>query len=117
MSATITWRVGTMECYPQYQQEKDVVFTVHWDCVGSEDYNGNTYRGRVYGSTSVTYHGGDEFIPYQDLTEPTVLGWVWTSMGEEQKLTNELLLKFKLHKSFDLFDQNNIDRFMEKNNE
>ena len=27
MSATITWKVGTMECYPQYQQEKDVVFT------------------------------------------------------------------------------------------
>ena len=85
MSATINWRVGTMECYPQYQQEKDVVFTVHWDCLGSEEYSGSTYTGRVYGSNGVTYHGGDQFIPYEDLTEATVLGWIWDEMGQEQK--------------------------------
>ena len=85
MSATINWRVGTMECYPLYQQEKDVVFTVHWDCIGSQEYSGSTYTGRVYGSNGVTYHGGDEFIPYEDLTESIVLGWVWDAMGQEQK--------------------------------
>ena len=85
MSATITWRVGTMECYPQYQQEKDVVFTVHWDCLGSEEYSGSTYTGRVYGSNGVTYHSGSEFTPYEDLTQEQVLSWVWDSMGQDQK--------------------------------
>lgn len=85
MSATITWRVGTMECYPQYQQEKDVVFTVHWDCLGSEEYSGSTYGGRVYGATGVTYHSGSEFTPYEDLTQDQVVGWVWDAIGEEQK--------------------------------
>ncbi len=65
MSATITWKVGTLECYPTYQQEKDVVFTVHWDCLGSETVNGITYNGRVYGSTGVTYHSGSDFTPYE----------------------------------------------------
>lgn len=89
MSATITWRVGTMECYPTYQQEKDVVFTVHWDCLGSETVSGSTYNGRVYGSTGVTYHSGSEFTPYNQLTQDQVLGWVWESMGTEQKTNCE----------------------------
>ena len=55
MSATINWRVGTMECYPTYEQNIDVVFTVHWDCLGSEVVSGSTYNGRVYGATGVTF--------------------------------------------------------------
>ena len=86
MSATITWKVGTLECYPTYQQEKDVVFTVHWDCLGSETVNGITYNGRVYGSTGVTYHSGSDFTPYELLQEPQVIQWVWDSIGEEQKI-------------------------------
>lgn len=89
MSATITWRVGTMECYPTYQQNTDVVFTVHWDCLGSETVNNITYNGRVYGSTGVTYHSGSEFTPYNQLTQDQVLGWVWDSMGTEQKTNCE----------------------------
>lgn len=85
MSATITWKVGTLECYPTYQEEKDVVFTVHWDCLGSEIVNGVSYNGRVYGSNAVTYHSGSEFTPYELLTESQVLGWIWESMGVSQK--------------------------------
>lgn len=85
MSATITWRVGTLECYPTYQEEKDVVFTVHWDCVGNETINGVTYNGRVYGSNGVTYHSGSEFTPYDKLQESQVLQWIWDAMGEDQK--------------------------------
>ena len=78
-----------MECYPTYQQEKDVVFTVHWDCLGSETVSGSTYNGRVYGSTGVTYHSGSEFTPYNQLTQDQVLSWVWESMGTEQKTNCE----------------------------
>lgn len=85
MSATINWRVGTMECYPIYEQNIDVVFTVHWDCLGSETANNITYTGRVYGSTGVTYHSGSDFTPYEQLTQNQVLSWVWDEMGQEQK--------------------------------
>lgn len=85
MSAIINWRVGTMECYPTYEQNTDVVFTVHWDCVGSETVSGSTYNGRVYGATGVTYHSGSTFTPYNQLTQDTVLGWVWDAIGNEQR--------------------------------
>jgi len=85
MSATINWRVGVMECYPTYEQNTDVVFTVHWDCTGYEIFSGSTYNGRVYGSTGVTYHSGSAFTSYDDLTQPQVLGWVWDAMGSGSK--------------------------------
>ena len=85
MSATITWRVGVMECYPTYDQNTDVVFTVHWDCLGSETVSGSTYNGRVYGATGVTFHSGSDFTPYEDLTQPQVFGWVWDAMGSGSK--------------------------------
>jgi hypothetical protein len=85
MNATINWRVGVMECYPTYDQNTDVVFTVHWDCTGSETVSGSTYNGRVYGATGVTFHSGSDFTPYEDLTQPQVLGWVWDAMGSGSK--------------------------------
>ena len=85
MSATINWRVGVMECYPTYDQNTDVVFTVHWDCLGSEIVSGSTYNGRVYGATGVTFHSGSDFTPYENLIQPQVLGWVWDAMGSGSK--------------------------------
>jgi hypothetical protein len=85
MNATINWSVGVMDCYPTYEQNTDVVFTVHWDCTGYEIFSGSTYNGRVYGSTGVTYHSGSGFTSYDDLTQPQVLGWVWDAMGSGSK--------------------------------
>jgi len=97
MSATITWRVGVMECYPTYDQNIDVVFTVHWDCVGSETVSGSTYNGRVYGATGVTFHSGSEFTPYEDLTLPQVLGWVWDAMGSGSKENYEAAVQSQIN--------------------
>ena len=89
MSATIRWSVGCMDSYPKYNNYIDVVFNVHWDCVGSQEYSGSTYSGRVYGCNGVSIHSGSTFIPYEQLTEAEVLGWVWDAIGEEQKLAYE----------------------------
>ena len=74
-----------MECYPTYDQNTDVVFTVHWDCLGSEIVSGSTYNGRVYGATGVTFHSGSDFTPYENLIPSQVLGWVWDAMGSGSK--------------------------------
>lgn len=85
MSANISWRVTNMDSYPKYDNYVDVVFNVHWDCVGSEEYSGSTYNGRVYSVTGVQFHSGSSFIPYNELTQNDVLTWVWESMGSGSK--------------------------------
>jgi hypothetical protein len=91
---TITWKVTNLDCYPTYDAETDVVFTVHWDCLGNMtvatgSLSGSVYNSRLYGTTGVTYHSGSTFTPYNQLTEPQVLSWVFDSMGIQQKTSIE----------------------------
>ena len=87
---TITWKVTNLDCYPQYDQETDVVFTVHWDCLGNltpttGSQSGSNFNSRLYGTTGVVYHSGSNFTPYNQLTQPQVLSWVFDAMGTAQK--------------------------------
>ena len=72
---TITWTVTQMDCYPQADNETDVVFNVHWTCAGVQD----TYTASVYNTQAVTVSADEPFTPYADLTQDQVLGWVWES--------------------------------------
>lgn len=80
MPITNTWTVVQMDCYPEYDNHTDVVFTVHWILSGTD----GTYNGSVYGSVGVTVDEGSTFTPYEDLTEAQVIGWVQDALGEEQ---------------------------------
>ena len=80
MSVTNTWIVEQMSCYPTYESETDVVFNVAWR-VNATD---GTYNATAYGTQGVTYTAGSPFVPYADLTQDQVIGWVQAAMGQEQ---------------------------------
>ena len=85
MTITNTWNVVSLDCYPEYEGETDVVFSVHWTLVGTD----GTYNGSVYGSVGVTLDEGASFVPYADLTQAQVIGWVQDALGEEQVASYE----------------------------
>ena len=72
------WKIVNME--------RDVstgfVNNVHWIC---SDADGE-FSGSTYGSLGLS---GELTIPYEDLTEATVIGWVKASMGEETVAATE----------------------------
>jgi len=77
--STITWNITAMNCYPQAEGQTNVVFTVHWQCSGTQVQDGKTYSGSVYSTCGVTYAAGSSYIPYANLTKEDVLGWIWAS--------------------------------------
>jgi len=85
MNIVNTWNVVSMDAYPEYEDETDVVFNVHWTLVGTD----GTYNGSVYGSVGVSLDEGATFTPYADLTEAQVIGWVQAALGEEQVASYE----------------------------
>lgn len=90
----VTWKVTNLDCYPTYKDHSDVVFTVHWDCLGkivvsTGSLSGSTFNSRLYGTTGVQYHSGSSFIPYDQLTQNDVLGWTFDSMGSSSKASIE----------------------------
>lgn len=79
MSVTNTWSVVQMECYPEYEGQPDVVFTVHWILTATE----GAYAGSAYGSCGVTTDPDAPFTPYADLTQAQVVGWVQDALGAD----------------------------------
>ena len=72
---TFTWTVSQLDCYPQYDNQTDVVFTVHWTCSGTD----GTHTGSVYSTCGVTYKADTPYTPYDQLTKNQVLGWIWAN--------------------------------------
>ena len=68
------WKVESMVVKPVDGSYTDVVVTATWRCT---DTNGD-YSASNYGSMGFASPSGD-FIAYPDLTEDTVLGWIWAN--------------------------------------
>jgi hypothetical protein len=73
-----TWKILNME----RDAQTGFVNTVHWTC---SDIDGD-YSGGTYGSLGLS---GELTIPYEDLTEEVVIGWVKASIGEETVAAHE----------------------------
>ena len=82
---TIAWQIEQLSCYPEVDSYIDVVFSAAWRVNGELTQDGTTYYATVYGTQNVApYDGTSTFIPYADLTEPQVIGWVQNAMGQSQ---------------------------------
>jgi hypothetical protein len=69
---TITWTILQLD----RSLPDGAVYTAHWR-VSAVD---GDYSASAYSSASFTPDpASPDFIPYQDLTEAEVLGWVWAS--------------------------------------
>ena len=73
-----TWTIVNME----RDASTGFVNNVHWTC---SDVDGD-YSGSTYGSLGLQ---GELTIPYEDLTEEVVIGWVKEAMGEETVAAHE----------------------------
>jgi len=92
MSATIVWDIDYMNTATQIVNGfSEVVMSCGWRCNGSEANTATppvTFNTSVYGTVSfVPPQAGDpNFVPYNQLTQAQVLGWVWAS-GVNQAAT------------------------------
>ena len=75
---TITWTVSSLD----YEVSKDgldnVATVAHWRCTG-EDADGNV--GSAYGTKALPDPSADNFMPWDKITEETVLGWLVAEMA------------------------------------
>ena len=87
MANTYTWDCKTVDTYPTHDSHSDVVYNVHWRLNAEsdqQDAEGNDYTASVYGTHSVNADDITNFVPFADLTNDLVTGWVTTGMGEDE---------------------------------
>ena len=72
----IKWSIVNME----RDMANGFVRVGHWICVGVDDSGSDEFSGSVYSTCSFE---GELSVPYEQLTEATVLSWVWQSVDKE----------------------------------
>lgn len=70
MSTTFTTTINRM--YTLQQPEPDYVVNVLWVVTGVD----GPYTASIDGNTTFSSQQGPDFIPYDQLTEATVIGWI-----------------------------------------
>ena len=73
---TFTWAIANMEHYTS----DGVVFVCHY----TVSANDGTYSSSAYGSIGLEKPEPGNMIPYADLTEEIVVGWVKDHFGAEK---------------------------------
>ena len=85
MAITNTWSVSDM----QHTDADGGVFLVYWSMVAASDGT-PSYTASEGGKLRCTYDASAAgFIPYADLTENDVLGWVYASLVQGDETADE----------------------------
>ena len=83
MATTFTWKINNLE----REVSDGYVYTAHYSVVGISDTldpEGNPYNSGAYGSVGFQRPG--TLIPFADLTEDQVIGWVKQALGGDAKV-------------------------------
>jgi len=73
MSITYNWSVSNLDS----NTADGFVFCAHWNCTAVDgEHSASAYA-------TVSWAEGTPAIPYANLTEATVLAWVWESVDKE----------------------------------
>jgi hypothetical protein len=86
MATTISWKIVNLE----RETGDGFVFTAHYT-VNADD---GTYTSGAYGSLG--FERPDNLVPFSQLTEETVVGWVKEKFGEEKVAEIEAALQAQL---------------------
>ena len=72
----IKWTLSTLE----RDTATGFVRVAHWQCTGTDVRGSEDFSASVYSTCSFE---GELSVPYDQLTEATVLGWVWCQVDKE----------------------------------
>ena len=85
MAITNTWSVTNL----QHTDADGGVFLVYWSMVAQSDGT-PSYSASEGGKLRCEYDASSSsYIAYADLTEADVLGWIWTSLIEDEETAEE----------------------------
>lgn len=74
MSLTYTWKLTALT-KANSAELTDVVIGTRWECTGTDqDGNSGTFNGAT--PFNLAEAGGENFVPFDQLTEEIVLGWI-----------------------------------------
>jgi len=80
MANTYTWDCKTVDTYPTYAEQTDVVYNVHWRVTGFDGTNETTHIG----TQTLETEDLSSFTAFDEVTHANVVEWTKAALGEER---------------------------------
>ena len=83
---TYNWNCRTVDCYPEQNNEADVVYNVHFIVTGTSDQTdpqGVPWTATNIGTQTLDTSQITDFIPFDQLTNDEIVAWTKGAMGDE----------------------------------
>ena len=88
ITTNYSWKIAQLE----RETSDGYVYTAHY----TVDANDGTYSAGAYGSIGFQHPEKEDLIPFADLTEEIVVGWVQNALGDEKVAEVEAALQGQL---------------------
>jgi hypothetical protein len=77
MATTVfEWVISQLNCAVESEGLSDVINVIHWRYNATQVDGDKTWFADTYGASSVAQPNPQNFIPYADVTEAEVIGWL-----------------------------------------
>jgi len=77
MATTVfEWVISQLNCAVESEGLPDVINMIHWRYNATQEHDGKVYFADTYGASGVAQPNPQNFIPYADVTEAEVIGWL-----------------------------------------
>jgi hypothetical protein len=86
---TITWQIVQLDCRPT----DNFVHTAHWRASAMDD----NHAVSTYATSN--WFNGTPVVPYLNLTEETVLDWVWKNNVDKAAIEADLMVQLEAKKN------------------
>lgn len=70
------WVISQLNCAVESDGLPNVINTIHWRYQATQIDGDKTWFAETYGSSNVSQPNPQNFIPYADVTEAEVIGWL-----------------------------------------
>jgi hypothetical protein len=75
------WTIRKLECFTNYNNTENVVQSLLWNIQSSRVIGANTISRSLNAKTDIAV-GEGPYIPFNELTEQTVLDWLFDNLGD-----------------------------------
>lgn len=74
------FKVDSVQAYPEVEDELDVIYNVYYTLYAHETAIGDDYSIRIARSQQLEVGDLNDIIPFEDLNEEMVIGWVTSAL-------------------------------------
>ena len=106
MANTYTWKIYAVGRNTALGDLENVVKTVKWELTGTSE---DGHVGRFHGNSTLNFNPDNEFIPFEQLSEEQIIGWIESHLDETEMAAYKRAVDLEIERQANPVDDHVIE--------